>query len=104
MAWIDDDVMPLLESVPAGQLRTRDQSPAGRRRSDTTLSSFSVPVRWAPAICSASPTTRSTRRRQAACRGGRGAGTEAVSMGDDTVRRARLGPHLVHTPPEPSGS
>jgi hypothetical protein len=43
------------------------------------------------------------RRRAAACRRGRVAGTEAVSMGDDTVRRVRLGPRLVHMPPEPSG-
>jgi hypothetical protein len=41
---------------------------------------------------------------RSACRRGRWAGTEAVSMGDDPVRHVRLGPRLVHTPPEPSGS
>jgi hypothetical protein len=104
MSWTDDDVMPLLDRVPAGQLRTRDQSRRDCKRSNTTLSSFSVPVRWPPAICSASPTTRSTRRRAAACRRGRVAGTEAVSMGDDPVRLVRLGPHLVHITSELSGS
>src|SRR5215211_3958716 len=83
MAWIDDDVMALLESCTRWPAAHAGPVPAGLRRSDTTLSSFSVPVRWPPTIGSAWPTTRSTRRPQAACRRGRVAGIEAVSIGDD---------------------